>query len=111
MLKLKAYTLSLCLIPGIAFTETTNCKEFALQQLKEVKQDYYGALTRDEVDLTLHVAKRSCEALFKTVEEERKELQSQAKNFYREKQHWWEQREAEGKAVPAIRKATTTGGK
>lgn len=107
-----ACALSLSLTPTLAFAETEriNCNEFAAKQLKEIKQEYYGALSRDEAALTLEVAERSCRALFETVEEER----AAAKAYQpagTTKEHWWEEIEKEGGAIPNIKKAHQKGGK
>ncbi|MEH6357368.1 MAG: hypothetical protein V7745_00155 [Pseudomonadales bacterium] len=109
MRTLKACALSLALIPALSLAQSNNinCKEFAAEQLKEVKQEYYGALTRDEMALTLNVAERSCKALFDTVEEERAAIQTYQPSRG-EKVHWWEE---EGKAKPNIKKAQQSGGK
>ena len=108
MRTLKACALSLALIPALSLAQSNdiNCKEFAAEQLKEVKQEYYGALTRDEVALTLNVAERSCRSLFDTVEE-RAAIQTYQPSK-KEKVHWWEE---EGKVKPNIKKAQQSGGK
>ena len=105
----KTCALSLALIPTLSFaqTEKINCKEFAAEQLKEIKQEYYGALTRDEAILARDVAERSCRALFDTVEEERAAIKTYQPSRS-EKTHWWEE---EGKAKPNIKKAQQSGGK
>ena len=108
----KTCALSLALIPTLTFAQSDkiNCKEFAAQQLKEVKQEYYGALTRDEAILARDVAERSCRALFDTVEEERAAIQAYQPTRA-EKVHWWKEIENEGGAVPNIKKAHQKGGK
>lgn len=108
---LKAYALSLALVPvlsasNISHADQINCKEFSLQQLQEIKQEHHGVLTRDETSLALEVAERSCRSLFKTVEEERSTIQSQA--VRNDKTHWWEE---DGKTKPNIKKAQQSGGK
>jgi hypothetical protein len=105
----KACALSLTLIPTLAFAQTDkiDCKVFAAEQLKEIKQEYYGALTRDEAILARDVAERSCRALFDTVDEERATIQAYQPTRG-EKTHWWEE---EGKVKPNIKKAQKSGGK
>jgi len=112
MRRLALCALSLALTPTLAFAEInkegkSHCKEFATQQLKEIKQDYYGALTRDEKTLVLEVAERSCLALYNDVEEERAAIQTDQPSRD-EKVHWWEK---EGKVKPNIKKAQQSGGK
>lgn len=110
MQTLTACVLSLALIPALSFAEnqanTTDCKKFAAEQLKEIKQDYYGALTQNESVLALEVAERSCRALYDHVEEERATFKAQPSKD--KKVHWWEK---EGKAKPTIKKAQQSGGK
>lgn len=117
MRPLKSCILSLALLPIIStsYAETTqtgktNCKDFAAQQLKEVKQDYYGTLTRDEASLALQVAERSCLTLQGELEEERTAIRAKAEADYN-KPHLWERMELEGKEAPGIRKAQLKGGK
>lgn len=115
MRRLALCALSLALAPALSLAGTNNageshCQEFATQQLKEIKQDYYGALTRDETDLVLQVAERSCLAMYGTLEEERETIRSEAAANV-DKTQWWEKREAEGLAIPNIKKAQRTGGK
>lgn len=107
-----ACALSLSLTPTLAFAETEriNCNEFAAEQLKEIKQEYYGALSRDEAALTLEVAERSCRALFETVEEERAAIQASQPSRAK-KEHWWEEISENDQATPAIKKAHQKGGK
>lgn len=106
----KTCALSLALTPTLSFaqTEQINCKEFAAEQLKEIKQEYYGALTRDEAILARDVAERSCRALFDTVEEERAAIQTLPQPTG-QKVHWWE--ESQTKPKPNIKKAQQSGGK
>lgn len=111
MRRLALCALSLALTPTLTYAEInitgkSQCKEFAIQQLKEIKQDYYGALTRDEKTLVLEVAESSCLALYDDVEEERAAIQLQP--TIGEKVHWWEK---EGKVKPNIKKAQQSGGK
>ncbi len=105
----KTCTLALALLPNLSFAQTDqiNCKEFAAQQLKEIKQEHYGVLTRDETILARDVAERSCRALFDTVEEERAAIQAYQPNRS-EKEHWWEK---DDKTKPNIKKAQQKGGK
>jgi hypothetical protein len=107
-----ACALSLSLTPTLAFAETEriNCNEFAAKQLKEIKQEYYGALSRDEAALTLEVAERSCRALFETVEEERATIQA-SQPSKAEKEHWWDKKGEDERAKPNIKKAQQQGGK
>jgi len=109
----KAYALSLTLLPSLTFaqTDSIDCKEFAVKQLKEIKQEYYGALTRDETILARDVAERSCRALFDTVEEEREAIQTYQPSKNKEKVHWWEEHESEGGGTLTIKKAHQKGGK
>jgi len=115
MRTLQACALSLALLPATSFAEIDQtgkayCKDFAIQQLKEIKQEYYAALTRDETDLALQVAERSCLALYGDLEEEKETIRSEAA-ANSNKTPWWEKREAEGRSVPNIKKAQRTGGK
>ena len=114
MRTLKACALSLALIPMLSSAEINkagkaDCKAFAKEQLQEIKQDYYGALSRDEVTLALKVAERSCLAMYDTVEEERAAFKAQPAQG--EKVHWWEEVGENEKAIPNIKKAQKTGGK
>ena len=93
MRRLALCALSLALAPALSFAGTNNageshCKEFATQQLKEIKQDYYGALTRDETDLVLQVAERSCLAMYDTLEDEKEIIRTEAAVSH-DKKHWW----------------------
>lgn len=114
MRTLKACALSLALIPTLTFaaSDKINCREFAAEQLKEIKQEYYGALTRDESALALEVAERSCRALFETVEEERAAIQTTPSGSFgsKDKEHWWEEHEERG-GILTIKKAHQKGGK
>ena len=97
-------------------TKQPNCQQFAVQQVAEFKQDYYGALTTRETDIVLQTAKRSCLALYNELQSEQKEVPAeraayQEKPVVTQKTHWWEQREEEGKAIPNIKKAQKQGGK
>ena len=109
----KTCALSLALIPTLSFAqaEQINCKEFAAEQLKEIKQEYYGALTRDEAILARDVAERSCRTLFDTVEEERAAIQTYQSPKNKEKVHWWEENRAESGGKLTIKKAQQKGGK
>jgi len=109
----KACALSLILIPTLALAQTDkiNCKEFAAEQLKEIKQEYYGALTRDEAIFARNVAERSCRALFNTVEEERAAIQTHQPSKNKEKVHWWDEISDNKQAKPTIIKAHQKGGK
>ena len=109
MRTLKVCALSLALLPALSLAQSNDisCKNFAAKQLKEVKKEYYGALTSNEIALTLNVAERSCNALFDTVEEERTAIQTD-KPSKGDKEHWWEK---EGRATPNIKKAQQSGGK
>jgi len=115
MRKLALCALSLALTPMLSFAETNkagenHCKQFAVQQLKEIKQDYYGALSRDETELVLQVAERSCLAMHNSLEQEKETIRTEAA-ANAEKIHWWDKREAEGSAIPGIKKAHQKGGK
>jgi len=109
----KACALSLTLIPTLAFAQIDkiDCKVFAAGQLKEIKQEYYGALTRDEAILARDVAERSCRALFDTVKEERAAIQTYQPSKNKEKVHWWEEISENKQAKPTIIKAHQKGGK
>ena len=114
MCALTVCALSLALIPMLSSAEINkagkaHCKEFASEQLKEVKQDYYGALTRDEVTLTLEVAERSCLALYDDVEEQRASYKAEPNKD--KKVHWWDEHGEDGRAKPNIKKAQQQGGK
>lgn len=115
MRTLRACALSLALIPTLTFaaSDKINCREFAGEQLKEIKQEYYGALTRDEAMLALEVAERSCRALFETVEEERAAIQTTPAAGFgnKEKEHWWEENRGEDQGILTIKKAHQKGGK
>lgn len=115
MRTLKACALSLALIPTLSFAESDkiNCREFAAEQLKEVKQEYYGALTRDESALALEVAERSCHSLFETVEEKRAAIQTNPTGSFgnKDKEHWWEKNRGESGGILSIKKAHQKGGK
>lgn len=115
MRTLKACALSLALIPTLAFaaSDKINCREFAAEQLKEIKQEYYGALTRDESALALDVAERSCRSLFETVEEERAAIQATPTEGFssKDKEHWWEENRGESGGTLTIKKAHQKGGK
>jgi len=109
----KAYALSLTLLPTLALAQADkiNCKEFAVKQLQEIKQEYYGALTRNEAILARDVAERSCRALFDTVEEERAAIQTYQPSKNKEKVHWWEENRGESGGKLTIKKAQQKGGK
>jgi len=112
---LKACALSLALLPATSFagidqTRNTHCQDFAAQQLQEMKQEHYTELTRDETDLALQVAERSCLALYADLVEEKETIRAEAAAKYN-KIPWWEKREAEGRSVPGIKKSQQSGGK
>lgn len=108
----KTCALSLTLISSLSFAQTDkiNCQAFAAEQLKEIKQEYYGALTRDEAILARDVAERSCRALFDSVEEERAAIQA-SQTLPKEKAHWWEDNDNHTKDIPAIKLSHQRGGK
>jgi|TARA_B110000495_G_C22781984_1_gene457364 hypothetical protein len=113
---LKACTLSLVLLPTLLLTEAnaagkTNCKQFAAEQLQEIKQDYYGALSRDEAALALEAAERSCLALHGNTTETLPTLTAQPPQNSEKKRHWWENISENDKAIPLLKKRQKQGGK
>jgi len=112
---LKACALSLALLPIASFadidqTGKAHCQNFAAQQLKEIKQEHFATLTRDETNLALLVAERSCLTLYGDLEEEKETIRAEAAASSN-KTPWWEKRKAEGHSVPGIKKAHQSGGK
>jgi len=115
MRTLQACALSLALLPATSFAEIdqtgkAHCKDFAAQQLKELKQESYAALTRDETDLALQVAERSCKALRSQLEQELETVRTEAAAEYN-KPHMWERMELEDKETPRVRHSQNKGGK
>mgnify|MGYP004002143955 CR=1 FL=1 len=114
MQPLKTCTLCLALTPLLWTAQTyasdeTNCKTFAKEQLQEIKRDYYGALSRDEITLVLEASERSCLAIYSNTD--LRPINGEAQVTTNKKVHWWDRISENKKAIPAIKKRQQQGGK